>query len=171
MPLAAGDIDLDNDIDIVIRGVGEVSWIENIDGQGSFGDQHIFDTNALYGGIVTTGDVDDDGDLDILSGSQVISNIKLYRNSTTLGFDDLDFSNSINIYPNPSTKILNIDFGRNKYFDYSIFIYDLSGRKILEKAFVNRSKCKLDVSQFLKGFYIIDIITSSDRFSKKIIID
>lgn len=66
---AVGDIDGDNDLDILTNSVGNVyvSWYPNLDGNGNFGTLNEVDTVGLYENSVNLVDLDGDEDLDILS--------------------------------------------------------------------------------------------------------
>ncbi len=71
----AGDIDGDGDIDVLSvlqsgQDFYKIVWFENLDGLGNFGPQQIVG-NAIYlnGRTVFAGDLDGDGDVDVLSGS------------------------------------------------------------------------------------------------------
>jgi hypothetical protein len=65
----AADIDGDWDLDVLSTSYFDekIAWYENIDGQGTFGQQQIVatDTNAIES--LTVVDVDSDGDMDILT--------------------------------------------------------------------------------------------------------
>jgi len=64
----ASDVDGDNDIDILGASVDdkEVTWWENINGDGLTWTEHIVDDDAYGAVTVQTADMDDDGDLDII---------------------------------------------------------------------------------------------------------
>ncbi len=73
----------------------------------------------------------------------------------------------ISMYPNPASKLLNIDYTKD-YVVNSIQMFNLSGgNKILEFA---PETNQLDLSGFNSGTYAIVIETSSERIVKKIII-
>jgi len=74
----AADIDGDGDMDVVATSFDQhtVFWNENLDGQGNFGAMQIID-NTLLGAVkVRAGDLDGDGDLDVIAASD--SNRELY---------------------------------------------------------------------------------------------
>jgi len=65
-----GDIDGDGDLDVLINSVGStyLSWYENLDGQGTFGNPRIIDVEGtLYQNSLELVDVDSDNDLDIIA--------------------------------------------------------------------------------------------------------
>ena len=67
----AVDLDGDGDLDVLFASSGQntIGWCENTDGQGSFGPQRVI-TRAGNGPMsVFAGDLDGDGDLDVLSSS------------------------------------------------------------------------------------------------------
>ena len=76
------DIDGDFDLDIVgaIRSNDEIVWYENLDGMGTFGEKQSITTDADNGGDVFAVDLDNDGDIDILSASDNDNKIAWYEN-------------------------------------------------------------------------------------------
>lgn len=66
-------------------------------------------------------------------------------------------SNKINLYPNPSNGILNIEFNRNLE-DGKVMLYNSSGVLVFESSVNNSRKfMSFDFSEFQKGIYIIRI--------------
>ena len=80
--VAPADIDGDGDLDLVAGGYfdDEVSWYENTDGKGSFSQQKLISVNAVGLQSVRTGDIDGDGDVDVLSASYIDGKIAWYEN-------------------------------------------------------------------------------------------
>lgn len=83
----ASDLDGDGDVDVLsaAQNGDKVSWYENSDGQGSFGEEQI--VSALTDGAyaVIAADLDGDGDLDVLSASINDDKVAWYENSDGLG--------------------------------------------------------------------------------------
>jgi hypothetical protein len=84
---------------------------------------------------------------------------------TGVGINDIR-NGSINIYPNPTSGIIEIDLADNKI--NKISIADISGRKIIEKLPTNRNET-LDLSRFESGLYIIMFETDKEIYISKIL--
>jgi hypothetical protein len=63
----------------------KIAWYENTDGEGNFGPQQTITTQANYALFVAAGDVDGDGDLDVLSASFYDGKIAWYENTNGRG--------------------------------------------------------------------------------------
>ncbi len=78
----ADDIDGDGDIDVMSASNTDdkIAWYENMDGQGNFGAQNIISTLADRAYSVYAEDLDNDGDMDVLSASKWDNKIAWYEN-------------------------------------------------------------------------------------------
>ncbi len=66
------DLDGEGDLDILIASEkdNKASWYENLDGKGKFGFQQIITTSVREAALVTAGDLDADGDLDVVAAGK-----------------------------------------------------------------------------------------------------
>lgn len=79
---------------------------------------------------------------------------------------------NLKVYPNPVLSFATIEFDALSSSDANIFVYDLSGRKILSKTeSVQRgiNKINLDLSILNSGSYIIQVVIGSNVYEQKII--
>jgi hypothetical protein len=79
-----------------------------------------------------------------------------------VGYDE----NTVKIYPNPTTGILQIEQKDNNVLN--IKIYDNLGRLVLQKQ-SNSSISHLDISNLTDGIYFIAIQGDNEFFSSKIL--
>jgi hypothetical protein len=86
----ASDLNNDGSPDLVIvqRATGEILWLPNQDGQGNFGDPRIITDKPLQPTDVAIGDLDNDGDQDVVSIAVQDGKLAWYRNKDA----DDDFS-------------------------------------------------------------------------------
>jgi len=91
----------------------------------------------------------------------------------TFGFDTWGvglnefFNESIELFPNPVSDILNI--GLNEYDDASVSIYNFIGQTIWKNQFSGQERIKVNCTDFAKGTYFIKIETKSGVITRKII--
>ncbi len=95
------DIDGDGNIDIISSSLADnkISWFKNLDGQGNFSDELIISTESLSVIDIFIADIDNDGDMDVVSASNYFNTIAWYENTDGLGnFGPLQYidSNAIN---------------------------------------------------------------------------
>lgn len=91
-----------------------------------------------------------------------------YRIGITLDNKDINKHNQIQLYPNPSSDILNIEFDnlRSKEFEIKIYTTDM---KLIKSDVFNSNKYSMNISDFKKGLYFIEIISGENRFMQKFI--
>ncbi|MCD6596355.1 MAG: VCBS repeat-containing protein, partial [Bacteroidales bacterium] len=86
----AADLDGDGDMDVIAGsisdgGLADVAWFENTDSLGTFGSKNVISTEVSGVRKVITSDLDNDGDMDILSASFADNKIAWYKNLDGLG--------------------------------------------------------------------------------------
>ncbi|HEX6333888.1 MAG TPA: T9SS type A sorting domain-containing protein [Flavisolibacter sp.] len=65
-------------------------------------------------------------------------------------------------YPNPATTSITFDFQRSFEKGYSIQVYNLLGKKMVENANVN-DRTTIDLSAFTRGVYIYQLRDKTGR--------
>lgn len=81
----AKDINGDGYIDIIAGGDNKVIWIENTDGLGNFGTPKIISNAIGTTESIEVGDIDGDGDMDVVVADYDLNTISWYENTDGLG--------------------------------------------------------------------------------------
>ncbi len=81
------DIDGDGDNDVLSAAEGDwkVAWYENIDGEGTFGNEQIISDTMYAAYYVYSVDIDDDGDFDVFAASGTGDKVSWWENTDGLG--------------------------------------------------------------------------------------
>lgn len=115
-----------------------------------------YGTNSSFSGSTLS---NDGGGTGTWSGQPRTPMIRLNLGEVGLSVEEID--EEISIYPNPTEDIVNIGINRN---DLEVVrLFDLSGKLI----FQSRST-KIDMSDFSKGTYILEVVTSGEIYKQKI---
>ncbi|WP_298541887.1 T9SS type A sorting domain-containing protein [uncultured Aquimarina sp.] len=104
--ISVNDLDSDNDLDIVYSSENDdtIAWYRNLDGEGNFGNQILLSDSIINVHTVHTRDIDNDGDIDILSADPIEDTLILFENIDGVGnFSDVQ------------TIATNLDFGVEVY--------------------------------------------------------
>ena len=85
---------------------------------------------------------------------------------------NVPFSN-LEVYPNPSRDIFNIEFNSDNIQDVKIKIVDVMGEEVyIEdlREFIGQYTKQVDLSEYAKGVYFLRIMSNKRGFNKKIIL-
>jgi PKD repeat protein len=105
----------------------------------------------------------------------------VYKNSTfagftvvvidpaTIGSDEIDLDAGIDAYPNPSSGMVFIKSDAIPITE--VFVFDLSGRMILQAQAANGLTEPIQLNIQNKGMYLVQINTPSGSISKKLLVD
>ena len=102
----------------------------------------------------------------LVGNSQVFSLIANSANGLTLNTRDYDYDNSVFIYPNPVSNILNFDL-KNNISVSAISINDISGKQVFKS--VNSINNSIDVSSLSSGVYFVTFKSDKNSVTKKFI--
>lgn len=91
--------------------------------------------------------------------------------SCLTGIEELEAEeNAIDVYPNPTTGLLNISFGNAETEGYSVEIYDALGRLVSSENVSASDNHSMDISAYPEGLYIVRISTPAFVANKKIML-
>ncbi|WP_170064435.1 T9SS type A sorting domain-containing protein [Polaribacter glomeratus] len=91
-----------------------------------------------------------------------------FLNNEVLTVNDVTLEKNISIFPNPAKNNINIILDKGEV--NQIILYDLSGKKIVEKH-IRQQKMILDIKKVKTGIYFLSIVSDQGNFMKKIIIN
>lgn len=162
--------DLDNDglDDIVLSSgaaadIADIVWFKN-NGDGTFEAEQIIDDTQFQTYVYTVADFDNDGDLDIASCEFNADRLSFLENQKIVLSVSDETLNTVKIYPNPTSDILNFEGINAASIEISIF--DVLGKSVLNTS-LNPNRT-LDVSQLVSGIYSITIDgTFASKFIKE----
>jgi len=155
---------------------GNFAWAISI---GGIGNEYGY-SNAIdkAGNIYTTGWFTDSVDFDpgintYFLHTTSMSNPNAYVHKMSqlqVGIKELDKTIDINVYPNPTSGIINICITKlTKEIENEIEIYNSIGEIIYSETII-QEKSKIDLTNYANGIYFIKIISSGETmFSKKLI--
>jgi len=79
-------------------------------------------------------------------------------------------ANVFSFYPNPVSSTLNINLGSTQAVNTQISVFDVSGRKVMEKSFTHgNSLIEVDASQLSSGLYFIEVKEGDQKQTHKLI--
>lgn len=89
--------------------------------------------------------------------------VQVFDISGILSSDTFVLEN-FNIYPNPTTEILNIELDNNLTLE-KVLVYDTAGKLVKET-----TEPTINVSTFAKGIYNVQVVTNQGKATKKVIV-
>src|SRR5690554_2799973 len=118
-------------------------------------------------GIATAGALIEDAQVlvNVQHGGPFLAKFVPRKSSSANDFEKKMF----NIYPNPTTDVLNITSSSSENITQAK-VYDLTGKLLLHLTFDNhQAQQQIDVSQLVKGLYMIEISTNKNTQTVKFI--
>ena len=87
--------------------------------------------------------------------------------SSTLGVDEKIHTEEFEVYPNPAENYLHIKSKNRVAFDLKI--YSILGRTLIKSEGILNDKIEIDLREWDRGIYLIQIVTENNTIIKKII--
>lgn len=95
--------------------------------------------------------------------------LAIVYDATTVGVNENNPDFSVNLFPNPCSELLNIQFAEGNIA--SLKILDVNGKTILEKQQLNTvSRTEIDLSEFAAGVYFVQLTGTDGSVVKRKII-
>ncbi|MBN4071231.1 T9SS type A sorting domain-containing protein [Crocinitomix catalasitica] len=93
-----------------------------------------------------------------------LDNINITQNVATISAPK---SFSFQMYPNPSSGIVNIV--SNESLESDIYVFDIFGRLVLRTKIID-TEARFDVSEFTSGVYIVKCRTKENNFTRRLVV-
>lgn len=114
-------------------------------------------------------DVNGDGLLDFAIGNYS-GGVAYFKGDTTLnppnGIDEVTAQLEVELYPNPAANEINVEIN-NAQGSVNALVYNLAGQQVLSQQFMPGGVLKLSTVGLPDGFYILHLISGSNKVSKK----
>lgn len=78
------------------------------------------------------------------------------------------YTNNVNLFPNPANTVINLNFEK-QVNNTDLSIFNLEGRVLIKKSFLNSKSLNVDIKDLLNGIYFIKIDTGKNIQIKKFI--
>lgn len=120
--------------------------------------------------IVSITDINNDNKLDMLVGNQS-GGLTYFDGSDTIVVaikENINQISEVNLYPNPTKNLVNIDFGNNNLKNANIQIVDLFG-KVLQNVTVNTRKTTINLNNYSAGIYLVKFTNQNGNKVYKIV--
>ena len=98
--------------------------------------------------------------------------IEICTQTVALTNENFTFEN-FSLYPNPNHGSFNIKFNSNTNNDLKVAVYDISGREIFNKSYLNSGVFdqNLQLDSVQSGVYLVTVKDGDTKITKKIIIE
>jgi len=110
-------------------------------------------TNGLYAVVVTQGNCSDTSNC-------------LYVNQA--GLDEQGLAEMINVYPNPTSGSVSIDFNKQQYAEVEVKVSNAVGQIVQTSTYYNTDVCELEITNE-PGIYFVEITADNSATTIKVI--
>ena len=164
---SSNDGDVTGNYGIVDNWIVKLSTLGTIQWQKTFGGTEVDSTYSIQqttdGDYIVVGETNsNDGDVSGNHGGYDVWIVKLSSNQMTTS----EFSSTgLNLYPNPTHSLINIQTSNNTGLD-KISITDLTGKKVMEQT---QNTNQVSVEKLASGVYILNGYSEGNKFQEKFI--
>ncbi|MDT8308163.1 MAG: M43 family zinc metalloprotease [Bacteroidales bacterium] len=90
----------------------------------------------------------------------------------TVGIEEIPAIHTVNVFPNPTKSICNVELYLNSYKDVQLSIYDITGQQIMTNHYSHISDLNetVDMAGYEKGVYIVKINVGHENITRRLIL-
>lgn len=153
--------------------IGNLYLYDDIDGNltGKFNrvDTTLFNINEGPRCAPFYEDITNDGKRDLFLGNHA-GGLAFFNsmNINGVGLEELFSEENVLVFPNPASDKITISIKDNSYSEILIKCYDIIGNEVFEIVTFNKTT-QIDVSQFSKGIYFIQLLSKDEKQLKSVI--
>jgi hypothetical protein len=104
---------------------------------------------------------------------QCVFHYSLHVHNTTLNTEEHEQENTVNLYPNPTAELINIEFELSNTENVTMEVFDMQGVKIATPQIGNKEqgkhKISVNMAHLSSGMYIIKLHYGDEMITKKFI--
>jgi len=106
------------------------------------------------------------------NGCTCYDSITIVTTSWPLSISYTDIQNAIEVYPNPTSGIINIRALTSAFSQAEIYIYAADGRCVAEfnEMAISRNITTLDLSHLASGFYQLELLTDGHKMVNRLVL-
>ena len=90
---------------------------------------------------------------------------------TSTGIEQLSVATGFSLYPQPAHDVLNIVRKENKGKNVLLKVFDIAGKKMIDKSMSDEEHIRLNIASLQAGYYLLQLISETKTYSVKFIVD
>ena len=107
----------------------------------------------------------------VINHSAVTHDVQLVPLNYSTGMELTADANTIDIFPNPATKFVQLKFHRDVKL-YTVSVLDAKGGMMFNRTYTNSSRSvTIELPTLAKGIYFLKVVADNETSTKKIVIE